>query len=307
MLPLGGGMEINMTLLQLKYFISVAETGNFTHAAEQVYTSQPTISRHIQLLEDELGYALFNRNSKPIRLTEPGQILYEGVKAAISEINYTLNMAKIASEGKIGSLSISFQSGYYSEYMFFPIINELRETWSSLQIRCNKLFSWEQIKGLKNESIDIAIGLDFPHWDKSGFTVIPLKEVETLIVMSTHHRLANKQTLDYNDLCGETFFLTAPNGYQVDKIFKDRFDLTNVHQVEVASSEVAYFKVLSYNGLTISNPYDPILLNSPHYHSIKFDSEYSDSYVCVVNPNNANPVIKLFLDLINRYCIGTEK
>ena len=214
-----------MTLLQLKYFILVAETGNFTRAAEQAYTSQPTISRYIQLLEDELGYTLFNRNTKPINLTEPGQILYEGAKAAIAEINYTLNMAEIASEGKIGSLSISFQSGYYSEFMFFSIINELRETWSSLQIRCNKLFSWEQIKGLNNESIDIAVGLDFPHWSEAGFTVIPLKEVETLIVMSAHHRLANKQTLDYNDLCGETFYLTAPNGYQVDKIFKDRFDL----------------------------------------------------------------------------------
>ncbi|WP_304507609.1 LysR family transcriptional regulator [Anaerotignum sp.] len=296
-----------MTLLQLKYFISVAETGNFTHAAKEVYTSQPTISRQIQLLEEELGYALFNRNSKPIRLTEPGQILYEGVKEAITDINYTLDMAEIASEGKSGSLSISFQSGYYSEYMFFPIINELRETWSSLQIRCNKLFSWEQIKALKNESVDIAIGLDFPHWEKSSFTVIPLKKVETLIVMSKHHRLANKKSLEYNDLCGETFFLTAPNGYQVDKIFKDRFDLTNVHQVEVTSSEIAYFKVLSDNGLTISNPDDPTLLNSPHYHSIKFDSEYSDSYVCVVNLDNKNPVIKLFLDLINRYCIETEK
>lgn len=295
-----------MTLLQLKYFILVAETGNFTHAAEKVYTSQPTISRHIQLLEDELGYTLFNRNSKPIRLTEPGQILYEGMKKAISEINYTLDMAEIASEGKIGSLSISFQSGYYSEDMLFPAINELRETWSSIQVQCNKLFSWEQIKGLKNESIDIAIGPDFPHWRKSGFTVIPLREVETLIVMSTHHRLANKQTLDYKDLCGETFFLTAPNGYQVDKIFKDRFDLTNVQQVGVASSEVAYFKVLSDNGLTISNPYDPTLLNSQDYYSIKLDSEYSHSYVCVVNPNNTNPVIKLFLKLINKYFIETK-
>lgn len=296
-----------MTLLQLKYFIVLSETGNFTRAANQVYTSQPTMSRQIQMLEEELGYALFNRNSKPIRLTEPGQILYEGVKEAISQINYTLDMAKIASEGKNGSLNISFQSGYYSEYMFFPIINELRENWPSLQIRCSKLFSWEQIKGLENGSIDIAIGLEFPHWDKAGFMVKPLKEVETLIVMSAHHRLANKKCLEYNDLCGETFFLTAPNGYQVDKVFKDCFDLTNVHQVEVASSEIAYFKVLSDNGLTISNPYDPVLLNSSHYHSVKFNTEYSDSYVCVVNPDNTNPVIKLFLDLIDRRSVETEK
>ncbi len=47
-----------MTLLQLQYFITVVETGNFTHAARQAYTSQPTISRQIQMLEEELGYSL---------------------------------------------------------------------------------------------------------------------------------------------------------------------------------------------------------------------------------------------------------
>lgn len=292
-----------MTLLQLQYFISVVETGNFTHAAKQVYTSQPTISRQIQMLEDELGYSLFNRNSKPLRLTEPGQILYEGMKEAISQINDTLKKAKIASEGKAGVLFISFQAGYFSEYMFFSIFNKLRETCPTLQIRSNKLFSWDQIKGLKNESIDVAIGLEFPHWDELGFTVRELKKVETLIVMSTNHRLANKKTLEYDDLCGETFFLTAPNGYQVNKIFKNRFCLEDVHQVEVASSENAYFKVLSDNGLTISNPYDPVLLDSSHYHAINFDSEYADSYVCVTNPDNTNPAIQLFLDLIKEACI----
>lgn len=103
------------------------------------------------------------------------------------------------------------------------------------------------------------------------------------------------------------FYLTAPNGYQVNKIFKSRFDLTDVHQVEVPSSEIAYFKVLSENGLTISNPYDPASLNNPHYHFIKFDFEYSDAYVCAVNPDNNNPVINHFLDLTREYYIETDK
>ena len=294
-------MEVTMTLQQLKYFISVAETGNFTRSANQLFTSQPTISRQIQMLEDELGYALLNRNSKPIQLTVPGKILYDGVKEAIAEINYTLGMAEVAAEGKSGSLSISFQLGYYSEYMFLPIINELRETWPSLEVRYNKSFSWDQIKQLKNGSIDIAIGLDFPHWKKEGFQVKPLKEVKTLIVMSSEHRLASKDVLEYGDLCGETFFFTAPNGYRVEKVFENHYDLTGVSQVEVPSSEVAYFKVLSENGLTISNESDPFLFHNPHYHSIKFDSDEKNSYVCVTNPENTNPVIKLFLELLDRH------
>lgn len=55
--------NLGMTLQQLKYFITVAEIGNITYAAQRLYTSQPTISRQIQMLESELGYRLFNRHS----------------------------------------------------------------------------------------------------------------------------------------------------------------------------------------------------------------------------------------------------
>lgn len=295
-----GRTEKVMTFLQLQYFISVVETGNFTQAAKQAYTSQPTISRQIQMLEEELGYQLFNRNSKPLRLTQPGQILYEGMKEAISQLNDTMEKAKKVSEGKEGVFSISFQAGYFSEYMVLPVIQRLRETCPSLQIQSSKLFSWDQIKGLKNESIDVAIGLAFPHWDEFGFQVRELKKVETLIVMPANHRLAGKETLEYNDLCGETFYLTAPNGYRIEKILKDRFSLEGVRQVEEPSSESAYFKVISDNGLTISNPYDPMLLDSPHYHAVQFEPAYQDSFVCVTNPDNTNPVIQLFLELIGR-------
>lgn len=287
-----------MTLQQLKYFITVAEIGNITYAAQRLYTSQLTISRQIQMLEAELGYRLFNRRSKPLKLTESGKILYDGMKEALSQIDHTLQTAQVASEGKSGTLSIAFQTGYYAEYMFFKIIDALRESWPALKLNYNKMTTTEQHTGLENGSIDIAIGLELPHWEEAGFTVRKLKKEETLIVVSNEHRLAGKDHLEYNDLCGETFYLTSPNGYQVDKIFKDIFCLDDVHQVEVKSSEIAYFKVMSENGITISNPHDPYLLNNPYYHSIPFESEYSDSYVCVTNPDNTNPVINLFMDLI---------
>lgn len=165
-----------MTLQQLKYFITVAEIKNITYAAQRLYTSQPTISRQIQMLEAELGYSLFNRRSKPLKLTEPGKILYEGMKEAISQINYTLETAKIASEGKSGTLSIAFQTGYYSEYMLFPVIKELQEAWPALKIHYNKMTTTEQHIGLENESIDIAIGIEFPHWTEAGFEVHKLKK-----------------------------------------------------------------------------------------------------------------------------------
>lgn len=290
-----------MDFQQIKYFCVVAETQNFTRSAELTYTSQPTISRQISLLEHELGYNLFDRHSKPLRLTPPGKILYDGMKKAISLIDYTVKSAKIASEGKVGSLSIAFQTGYYAEYMLFPIINEFKKSWPAIQIRYNKMSTSELLLGLNNTSIDIAIGLKFPCWFEAGYHVEELQQVETLIVMSSRHRLAGKTSLDYDDLQGETFYLTAPNGYQIHMLFKDLFSMENVKQVEVSSSEIAYFKAFSENGLTISNPYDPYLSNNPYFHSISLTAKYSDQYACAVNPQNMNPVINLFWDLLLKY------
>ena len=61
-----------MTLTQLEYTLAVAEQGNFTLAAEKCFVTQPTLSMQVQKLEDELGVKLFNRNAKPIALTQIG-------------------------------------------------------------------------------------------------------------------------------------------------------------------------------------------------------------------------------------------
>ena len=288
-----------MTLLQLKYFIAVAELKNITHAAEKLYTSQPTISRQIQMLEAELGYSLIDRRAKPLELTEPGKILYEGMKEALSQINLTLETANIAAQGKSGTLSIAFQIGYYCEYMFLPLLEDLKKAWPALDIKCTKMTTTQQLEALQTHSVDIVIGIEFPHWKEAGYEVKKLQKEETLIVMYKDHPLANKEHLDYDDLIGQTFFLTEPNGYQVDKLFKGLFNLTGVKQVGVPESEVAYFRTMSDNGLTISNPNDPYLTNNPFFHVIPFESDYSDTYVCVYNPDNQNPVIKLFLEMIN--------
>ena len=74
-----------MTLTQLSYMIAVAEAGNFTLAAENVFVTQPTLSMQIQKLEDELGVKIFNRSKKPIRLTTVGEQILTQARNIIAE------------------------------------------------------------------------------------------------------------------------------------------------------------------------------------------------------------------------------
>lgn len=65
-----------MDLRQLRYFVAVATTKNFTRAAELMHIAQPPLSRQIQLLEEEVEVQLIQRNSRPVRLTEASRLFY---------------------------------------------------------------------------------------------------------------------------------------------------------------------------------------------------------------------------------------
>ncbi|OUW34921.1 MAG: DNA-binding transcriptional regulator OxyR [Flavobacteriaceae bacterium TMED179] len=74
-----------MTLTQLKYTLAVAEEGNFTIAADKCFVTQPTLSMQVQKLEEELGVKLFNRNTKPIKLTQIGNKILSQAKTIVEE------------------------------------------------------------------------------------------------------------------------------------------------------------------------------------------------------------------------------
>ncbi len=101
-----------MLLRQIKYFVTVVDTGSFTEAAEECFISQSAISQQILSLEKELGVQLLVRSTRRFTLTEPGKYLYSHGKKLLGETEKLKNGTIAAAAGQEGSLKVCYLNSF---------------------------------------------------------------------------------------------------------------------------------------------------------------------------------------------------
>src|SRR5579859_7349160 len=107
-LTMPDGHTWQMELRHLRYFVAVAEEQNVTRAAVRLHLSQPTLSRQIRDLEDELGIVLFERGAKTVRLTEAGRVLLTEARIALQGVQDAVQMAKAVAGGKRAEIHVGY-------------------------------------------------------------------------------------------------------------------------------------------------------------------------------------------------------
>lgn len=113
-----------MDLKQLQYFVVCAQTGSFSEAAKNLYSTQPSVSKVIKGLEDTLGMQLFERLPRGIRLTVQGKKVYQYASKIINEIDVLENMA---SRGMTKWIRISLNPSSWFADQFVDFYNETFE------------------------------------------------------------------------------------------------------------------------------------------------------------------------------------
>lgn len=145
-----------MTITQLKYVLAVAEYKNFTVASEHCFVTQPTLSMQIQKLEDELDTKIFNRNKKPIQLTEIGLKIIEQAKIIVDESN-RINDIVDQQKGYIGG---DFRLGIIPTIMptLLPLfLKTFIKRYPKVNLKIEELTTEEIVKKLSDGHIDVAI------------------------------------------------------------------------------------------------------------------------------------------------------
>lgn len=233
-----------MEIRVLKYFVAVAEEGNITNAARLLNITQPTLSRQIKDLEDELGVELFSRGSKQIILTEDGVLLQQRAMEIIELADKTTSEFKEQKENIGGIVSIGAVESTATPFIM-DIMKEFSGLYPNVQFCIYSGFV-DDIKdkidkglvdlGLLVEPVEIAKyeSLRLPYEDRMG------------IIVPKNHRFAEHKTVRVKEIISEPLIVPrrAMTGGEVKAMLDPYNNKTHI---------IAVYNILSNASYMVSN------------------------------------------------------
>lgn len=199
-------MKQEIEIRHLRYFLAVAETLHFSKAATQLGMAQPPLSQQIRSLERILGYPLFERTTRGVRLTKVGQYFRECARNIVTKIQDDVEMARRLGSGQEGVLTVGF-SGSVMLTTLPRAIERYRRLYPRVELRLRELYTAEQIPSLLDGTLDLGFLRDGEPRD--GLVIEPILREQFIAVLPARHKLAGRVTIHPRDLRDEPFVLFA--------------------------------------------------------------------------------------------------
>src|SRR5687767_169195 len=237
-----------MELHQLRYFVAVAETENFTRASERSHISQPSLSQQILKLEQEIGHKLFHRLGRKAVLTEAGvaflerarRILFE-VENAAKELGDHPNMGRRITVGAVQTVM---------PYLMTPFIGQLRESHPNLLVDAQEDFRANLVRGVVEGDLDLAV-VPLPV-KEHRLSVESLLIEPLLLVVGRKHPIATRSEISIQDLADETFVSLGDSSTLATQIRVFFGDQKFQPRIGFRCAQVATLKQFISSGLGIS-------------------------------------------------------
>ena len=208
-----------MTIIQLEYFLAVANHGSFSTAAEYCFVTQPSLSMQIQNLEDELGVILLDRASKPIVPTEAGQMVLEQAKEAVASFYHTKEKVTCLKGELSGKIRLGLIPSI-SAYLMPKLIPEFLKKYPDVELEVSDMMVLELIDALNRDFLDVAIF--------SGGAPIKIKETKLYdeklyLYVSSKHELFKRKEIALDDIDVKELLMLSEGNSPNNQLFKKMF------------------------------------------------------------------------------------
>ena len=198
-----------MKIEKLYYFLSVARNLNFTRAAQECHIAQPAISRQMHSLEEELGFMLFDRTSRKVRLTAAGEMFYQNISRFVKDYEGSVAELQQMAQGKH---RLTIEIGILGEYrLLTEALNRLRDTFPELQLECTSSNS-QPVQWLTQGEGDMVFTWNDYQDLPDNIVQETLIHRPCILYLSEEHPLAQEKRIQKNQLIGQNLILPAMEG-----------------------------------------------------------------------------------------------
>jgi LysR family hca operon transcriptional activator len=297
-----------MELRHLRYFVAVAEAGSLTVAAErELHTSQPSLSRQIRDLEDEVGAQLLRRSARGIELTPAGRIFLDHARLVLSQVEAAAEAARRVAHPAKPCFSMGFLTGH--ELTWMPqALQILHDELPNIDVMTSSQYSPQLASALVKETIDAAILRREKGVPELAYRVL-VKE-PLVVILPSDHRLAVLQAIDPRDLAGETF-VTVSNTAPVLRLVIDNYlkrsgiSITPAHEADHLAMGMSL--IASTRGVGLLPAYaQNFLPRSVTSRPLRGDAPAID-LVLGYKKSNHSPILKLLLSRLDELVARASK
>jgi DNA-binding transcriptional LysR family regulator len=288
-------------LRHLRYFIAVAEELHFGRAAERLHIAQPPLSQQIRQLETELGFQLFHRTKRSVKLTEAGQVFFTESQRLLRQLAQAVEMGRQTSRGEVGQLVIGFVSS--TAYNVLPdILRSFRATVPTVKLELHELTTDQQLQWLRENRLDV--GLLRPPVEDSAFQLSIIFQEPLVVALPETHPLATEIEISPQSLALESFIIfprtLAPGLYDQIISFCQQAGFSPTIVQEAIQMQTIISLVAAGIGVAIV----PLSLQNLQRTGVvykRFNQETPQAAIALIyKPDDTAPAVQKFLEIVQQ-------
>jgi LysR family transcriptional regulator, hca operon transcriptional activator len=293
-------MGVEIELRHLRYFVAVADAGSLTVAAQRkLFTSQPSLSRQIRDLEDEVGAQLMTRSARGIELTPAGRAFLDQARSVLSQVETAADAARGIAHPAKPCFVIGFLTNH--ELTWMPeVFRILRDELPNIDVMISSQYSPPLANALLKGTIDAAFLRREQGFPELAFRHL-IKE-PLVVVLPSDHRLASLKAISPAELVGETFVTvahTAPvlRGVIDNYLKRSGINITPAHEADNVTMGLSL--IVSTRGVGLLPAYTQNFLPSSMTSRPLKGYTPTVDLVLGYRKSNKSPILKLLLSRLD--------
>jgi DNA-binding transcriptional LysR family regulator len=188
-----------MELRHLRYFVAVGEEQHYGRGAQRLRVAQPALSRQIQDLEEEIGFKLFDRLARGVKLTTAGKLYLEEVRRLLQQVDEATTRAKRVASGQSGTLRVGFIESMSWHGIVPDSFREFRAQEPEAELQIQPLSSAGQVEAVRSGELDAGFIFTIADMDRD-LARLNIAEVGLVLAVPKGHPLARLKRLNLRAL-----------------------------------------------------------------------------------------------------------